>query len=235
MRSFRRYAIYYAPPPASPLARFGADWLGWDADAGCLRDGFDLPGLPRPRAEITATPRRYGFHATLKAPFRLAPGCGRAGLEAAVAALAGGVAAFPLALRLDALGPFLALAPGADSPPLAALADACVTRLDGFRAPPSEAELARRRAPGLAPAEEAHLVRWGYPYVLGTFRFHMTLTGRLPPDDRRATRAALETVTAPLIALPAPVTEICVCGEAADGFFHVLRRFALLGSTEGLR
>ena len=73
-RDFRRYAIYFAPRPRRALARFGAAWLGWDAEAGADRDGPELAGLPRPRAEIVATPRRYGFHATLKAPFRLARG-----------------------------------------------------------------------------------------------------------------------------------------------------------------
>src|SRR5690625_3806511 len=34
MTRFRRYAIYWAPPAGSDLARFGASWLGWDADLG---------------------------------------------------------------------------------------------------------------------------------------------------------------------------------------------------------
>ena len=74
MGDWRRHAIYFAPPAGSPLAEFGADWLGWDPATGRGRDGFDLPGLPRRRAELVATPARYGFHATLKAPFRLGRG-----------------------------------------------------------------------------------------------------------------------------------------------------------------
>ena len=29
-----------------------------------------------------------------------------------------------------------------------------------------------------------HLDRWGYPYVFEDFRFHMTLTGSLPSEQR---------------------------------------------------
>ena len=64
---------------------------------------------------------------------------------------------------------------------LQALADACVEQLDRFRAPPSDAELARRRRASLTPRQDAMLVRWGYPYVFDTWFFHMTLTRRLTP------------------------------------------------------
>ena len=73
MPVFTRFAVYYAPEPG-PLADFGAAWLGWDATAGSARAHPDIAGLPRPVAEITQTPRKYGFHGTVKPPFRLAPG-----------------------------------------------------------------------------------------------------------------------------------------------------------------
>ena len=191
-----RFAVYFAPPEDSALGRFGADWLGWDAATGRARAGPELPGLPRPRAELTEVPRRYGFHATLKAPFRLADGRDAAGLDAALAALAAGRAAFELPrLALTALGAFLALAPAAASAPLAGIAAACVTELDGFRAPLTEADIARRAA-GLDGVEAAHLRRWGYPYVLDRFRFHLTLTGPLAPADRAAAESALAPVLA---------------------------------------
>ena len=70
-----RYALYYAPPPGTALAAFGARWLGRDPD------GAEAPASPE-LARVTpgewrravALPRRYGFHATLKAPFSLAEG-----------------------------------------------------------------------------------------------------------------------------------------------------------------
>ena len=224
MDGFARYAVYFAPAEASPLGRFGAAWLGRDAG------GLDLPGLPRPRAELTAAPRRYGFHATLKAPFRLADGCDRDGLARALDALAARHAAFELPmLALAALGGFLALVPTRASPELDRVAAACVTELDRFRAEPGPDELARRRAAGLDAAEEAHLSRWGYPYVLDRFQFHLTLTGPLPPAERAAVAGVLAPVLAPLLAAPLAFQHLCLFAEAQDGRFRLLSRHELFG------
>lgn len=228
MTRYRRYGVYYAPPAGGGLARFGAAWLGWDAEAGAETAHPDVPGLPRPVAELTATPRAYGLHGTLKPPFRLVGEEGA--LMRAVEDLAADAAAFeapPLALRR--LGSFLALTPSADSPALAALGAACVRELDGFRAPPTDAELAKRRANRLSARQEEMLARWGYPYVLDEFRFHLTLTGPLPPRQAEETRAALAPFLAPLVAAPTPVREVCVFAEAEDGRFRIVRRFPLAG------
>jgi putative phosphonate metabolism protein len=227
MSDWRRHAIYFAPPRASPLAAFGAAWLGWDPEAGVVPPPVALPGLPRPRDALTAAPRDYGFHATLKPPFRLAAGCDPAGLAAAAAALAAGHPRFELSLRVAMLGGFVALLADAPPPALARLADACVTRLDGFRAPPEPGERARRRAAGLDPAAEANLRRWGYPWVLDRFSFHMTLTGPLAAADRPAVARALTEALAPLLAAPVPVAEICHFAEGEDGRFRVLGRHPL--------
>lgn len=221
-----RYAVYVVPRAERGLGRFGAGWLGWDADAGGEVAAPAPEGLPLAREAIVARPRRYGFHATLKAPFRLAEGCAPAALAAALGRIAAGHRRFILPLGLEALGPFLALTPRAPSPPLEALAADCVTGLDGFRAPPEPEELARRRAGGLSAEEEAMLERWGYPYALGTFRFHMTLSGPLPEADRAATARVLGRV---LSGVPTDleIAEVCLCGEGGDGRFRVLERLAL--------
>ncbi len=228
MTGFRRYAIFHAPPEGGALADFGARWLGWDPARGRRRAHPPSPDPAVAVSEVTRTPRRYGFHATLKPPFRTA--APRAELDAAVAALAARTAPFdapPLALRR--LGRFLALVPSAPCARLDALAHACVSGLDAFRAPASEEELARRRAAGLTPRQEEMLRRWGYPYAGEEFRFHMTLTGSLDPDEAEAVERVLAAMTAPLTAAPTPVRDICLFGEAQDGFFHVVRRFALAG------
>ena len=227
MGDWRRHAIYFAPPEGSALARFGADWLGWDAAAGARRAGFTLPGLPAPRDELVEAPRRYGFHATLKAPFRLAPEFGADDLDAAVAAAAARCARFELRLQVAALGGFLALVPEEAPAALAALEEALVTGLDAFRAPTDPAEAARRRMAGLDAVEEDNLRRWGYPYVLRRFRFHMTLTGSLPAAARGEARAALEAALAGVLADPVPVAEVCRFAEGADGAFRLVRRFPL--------
>jgi putative phosphonate metabolism protein len=225
--TYRRYAVYYTPPPG-PLSAFGACWLGWDIAAGAPvpHAPDDYAALPR----LTETPRRYGFHATIKPPFALAEGTDAAALTDAVAALA---ARLPSAradgLRLSRIGPFLALVPAGDTAEVDALAAAFVTGLDTFRAPQSEVDLARRRAAGLSPAQESHLIRWGYPYVLDEFRFHMTLSGALSDAEAEGMERVLEPLLAGLLPRPFTIADMTLAGEDADGRFHELSRHRLAG------
>jgi hypothetical protein len=183
----------------------------------------------------TAEPRRYGFHGTLKAPFTLAPGPALDSLDQAIAALANGHPA-PPALRLEvaALGPFLALISRAPTPELDALAARCVMELDGFRAPPSARDLARRKPETLSPRHRALFERWGYPYVLEEFRFHMTLTGPIPePSDRDRMKAALTDLFAPVLATPLPVEDIARVTQASPTApFQEGTRFRLLAGPD---
>ena len=222
--SYSRFAIYYVPPEGA-LADFGSAWLGWDVTRGRAVPQPDLPGLH----DITMTARGYGFHATLKPPFRLTDGQDAAALARATADLAATCPAATCAgLTLAVLGGFLALVPTGDPAPLQALAAACVRDLDAFRAPAGADELARRRQAGLSPRQEAHLTRWGYPHVLEDFRFHMTLTARLPPDAQAGWR---DRIARRLPPLPAPfvVDRIALCGERADKRFEVIQSYALAG------
>ncbi len=62
MRSAHRYAIYYAPPEASDLARFAASWLGWDPASGESVPHLDAPPLsPEELARFPAFPRPHGL------------------------------------------------------------------------------------------------------------------------------------------------------------------------------
>jgi len=229
MENFTRYAVYAAPQPG-PLADFTASWLGWDPVAGAQRDHPEIEGLPRPVAELTATPRKYGFHGTLKPPFRLAGGTSRESLEADVAALADRLAPVELeGLHLSRIGRFLALTPQGGTAALERLAAEVVTGLDRHRAPASEAELARRRSAGLTPAQEAHLARWGYPYLMDEFRFHFTLTGKLEDSEAEAVMDVLAPLLAPLLPRPFRIADLCLFGEDEAGMFHLRGRYPLTG------
>lgn len=228
--NFQRYAIYYAPPAEAGWSRFATRWLGWDMESGTEAPHPQVSGLPLPVAEITATPRKYGLHATVKPPFRLAGGTSRAALEAACASFCATRAPLRLdGLALARLGRFLALRPMGDTAALSALAAATVEALDSFRAPAPEAELARRRAAGLSPAQEANLTRWGYPYVMEEFRFHITLSGKLGKDELGAVETALSRDLAPLLPTPFEITDLALMGEDDDGRFHLIHRYALSG------
>lgn len=219
-----RVAVYYAPPPADPLWVAACAWLGWDAERGAAVPQ-PLPGL----AEITAAPRLYGFHATLKPPMRLATDYGS--FMDDVARLAATMPAFVLPpLAVMDLSGFLAVRETAPCAPLQALADRCVTTLDPHRAPPDAAELARRRGGGLSTAQDAHLVQWGYPHVLDTWRFHMTLTRRLSAAEQAWVRPAAAGHLASALARRQACTALSVFTQPGPGApFRVAERVALTG------
>jgi putative phosphonate metabolism protein len=183
---YPRYAIYFVPPADTALFRYGTAALGYDCFAGADVPTFD--GLPVDAGtwrELTSEPRRYGFHATLKAPFALA----RERSEAELISEFGGFAAAIDALatmdpEVRLLQRFVAVVPATENTAVCALAASCVVHFDGFRAPLTEADRARRLAARLTDRQIAHVERWGYPYVFEEFRFHMTLTGALDPDVR---------------------------------------------------
>jgi putative phosphonate metabolism protein len=178
MASFPRYAIYYAAARGSALDRFGAGHLGYDAWSG---DDLPFPaGLPAYWRELTQDPRKYGFHATLKAPFTLAPDQSEAGLIAACADFARKLRPIPVIVpEVNSISGFIAVVPSQPSDELTQLAADCVRAFDAFRAPLTATDRARRRPDTLTECQRAYLDRWGYPYVMEEFRFHMTLSGRV--------------------------------------------------------
>jgi hypothetical protein len=156
---------------------------------------------------------------------RLKSGCRWHDVLSAARSLAGSTAPFDLPpLSVQDLFGFLALRETAPSAPLQALADACVERLDCFRASPSDAELARRRRANLTPRQDAMLVRWGYPYVFDAWFFHLTLTRRLSAAEKQVFRPAAEDWFARAIATPRRVGDICLFVQPAPGAPFVIRQ-----------
>ncbi len=180
-----RYAIYFFPHGSSLLARFGASLLGYDAATGAEVEPPDHPLFHDPLSlGYTASPRRYGFHGTLKAPFHLADGRTASELEDEIQAFAATQSSFDITLTLGLMQNFLALVLAEPSPAMDALAAACVRRFDLFRAPLTAEDRERRHPDQLTAEQVAALDQWGYPFVLDDFQFHMTLTGALEPRDR---------------------------------------------------
>jgi putative phosphonate metabolism protein len=190
-----RYGIYYAPAQDHALSAAAAAWLGRDAWTGAaiMRPAVMGLGDQDPDA-LTADPRHYGFHATLKAPFELAEGQREAELDAAVAAIASSQAAFNAPIAVQALGEFVAFRLSVPAPAMQFLHETCVRALEPFRAPLGEADLARRRRARMNADQDARLVAFGYPWIFEDFRFHMTLTGRIREEG------SLERVVAALSA-----------------------------------
>lgn len=218
--STARYAIYHAPAPGSAWWRFGAGWVGRDETLDVPLAQPALAGIsPEDLRRLTAEPRRYGFHATLKAPFRLHERTTQAQLLEQVDALAARLQPVPLGELVPVLlEDFVALVPAVQNAPLEAAAARCVLELDDLRAPLTPEEFARRHPERLDETGRRLLMRYGYPHVLGRFRFHMTLSGSVNAAwGERLVRAAEPLVRKLHQEAPPRLERLCVFCEAAPG------------------
>jgi putative phosphonate metabolism protein len=225
-----RIAIFFAPPPEHPLTRAAALWLGRDAYTGEEYAQTAVDGFTRREIrELTASPRRYGFHATLQAPVHLAEGTSLSDVEEALDATCASLRPVSLGmLRVERLRSFFALTPAMPMEPINALAGDVVRRFDAFRAPPSVEEIERRQPQRLSVRQRQYLERWGYPYVFHDFRFHMTLTGSVPEDRRTAMQTLLEKRFQPLLDEPLVIDALALFVEPTPpGDFLVGRRVVM--------
>lgn len=225
-----RYAIYYLPEPGSELSDRGQSWLGRECWTDRPLARPSLPGLAGLDLDrITAAPRRYGFHATLKPPFRLAEKCEERQLLAdcrRFAEMLSPVEAPPL--RVAAINGFLALTLARPCPAVDQLAARAVAAFEPLRAPLSADELARRRRARLSGRQEALLKIWGYPYVMEEFRFHMTLTGQQPEAVLARLQPVLEEFFMPSANVPLTIDAVALLKQAdGAGNFVALERFRL--------
>jgi putative phosphonate metabolism protein len=217
-----RYAIYFVPSADSPLYRFGADLIGYDAYSGQslpFTKGIesDVEGWK----QFTADPRKYGFHATLKAPISLAPGKTEDELVAAMSDFARTPRAIPvIAPTVRGISSFVAITPNDPCIELQKLAEDCVLAFDEFRAPLTAVDRERRNVSALNERQVAYLDRWGYPYVLEEFRFHMTLAGSLPAERRAPVVDILQKRFAVLGLKSMPVDRLAMLRQngASSGF-----------------
>jgi putative phosphonate metabolism protein len=230
MANFPRYAIYYLAADGSDLARFGAQLLGYDA-----LDGADLPfpdGIVQSVLDwrdLTRDPRKYGFHATLKAPLSFAHGKTEARLLAACDSFAGTTRPIPVIRpAINSISGFIAVMPAEPSAELERLAADCTSEFDSFRAPLTPDDRARRNPSALTPSQRKHLDRWGYPYVMEDFRFHMTLTGRLEDGRRGPVLAMLRNRFSAIGLKTLAIDRIALFRQDdADSRFRVVRHYDL--------
>jgi len=225
--AMRRYALYFAPAAGTPLDRFGREWLGRDARSGDPVEPELPPEISRESwLKATEAPRRYGFHATLKPPFRLAEGKTLGELQVALEGFVQGRKPFTLPLlKVGRLGRFLALILSEPSSELHHLAAECVTLFDHFRPTPEPDDIDRRMSSAHTPEERENLLRWGYPYVLDTWKFHMTLTGSLQQEQLDIFEPHLRERCRAVCAEPLPCDAVYLFEEPAPN-----SAFRLIGS-----
>jgi putative phosphonate metabolism protein len=232
-----RYALYFSPAESHPLTNAAARWLG--------RDAFTAETFPTPQVEdlsaetvarLTSDPRRYGFHATIKAPFELQPDRNEAELISAVEDFANQTPAFDIPkVVVGQLDRFFAIVPDQVYPDLQRFAASVVETFEPFRAPLSEADIARRRPERLTASERDNLDRWGYPHVMDDFQFHMTLTGQVEPDLAPAMRRALDQRFEEFTAAPLSIDGLALFIEPSRGDAFTIHRWLPLAPNSHKR
>ena len=228
-----RFAIYYAPATADPLWIRAAQWLGRDAASDAAPPDAATHGLEAERRRrLSESARRYGFHATLKAPMALRDGTTESQLARAVDDFVAAHRPVPIGpLHIALIEGFLALVPVEQTDALTGFAMACVAAFEPFRAPLTAADRQKRMTAGLSPRQAELLDAYGYPYVAEEFRFHMTLTDRLPESERTAFAEAAEVWFGPLLDRPHMLDRIALFHEPAPGAPFRRRADHLLGLT----
>jgi putative phosphonate metabolism protein len=225
-----RYAIYFVPDPDSVIADLGARWLGYDIETGTTFAAPIVEGLEAAAwSHLVSEPARYGLHATLKAPFRLAESRDEADLVEALRNFARSVTPVRLpVMSLADLRGFFALVPAVRNEAVEELAARALSAFEPFRAPLTQAETARRRAAGLNPRQQTLLEQWGYPYVLDEAGFHITVTGRIDPPAKASIEAILTDVFEPAIGRAMIVDRVALAVEREPGaHFEVLAAASL--------
>ncbi|WP_106795513.1 DUF1045 domain-containing protein [Rhizobium sp. H4] len=214
-----RYAICFTPPASDPLSLVAANWLGRNVYSGDMLEPPAVRGLGiHEIAFHTAVPRRYGFHGVLKAPFHLSADMSESQLLRDLMRFAGTFAPFQISrLEIARLGSFYSLMPSAPCQQIQYLASAIVQEFDRYRAPLSEADIERSDPDGLSAAQFANLHRWGNPYVMDEFRFHMPVTGSINAIDMPRIEAALRTIFEPALKEPVMVSNVALMIEEGTG------------------
>lgn len=176
-----RYAIYYAPATTDALWRKASQWLGRDCHQKGELAQPSINGMtPVDQHNFTSSPRRYGFHATIKAPFRLATTSSVDALRRELRAFANVQRPIEIGtLKLHQIGKFMAMVPTHQSEELTKFAQKVVRHFDRYRAPLSPEKRQQRIASGLSERQIELLDQWGYPFVSEQFKMHLTLTGQV--------------------------------------------------------
>jgi len=215
-----RYAVYFSPAITSPWWAFGAGWLGRNE---CSNLPLEQAKLEEISSEalyaMTQSPRRYGFHATLKAPFHLKSNFGESDLIEKLVLLSKQLQPVELgSMCAVKMGDFVALVPQAMSTQLNTLAEKCVTEIDDMRAPLTAIEIARRNVDSSDVRGQFLLEKFGYPHVLERFIFHFTLSGRITPQEADS---LIKTVMNPVAQLnqnfPLVLDRLCLFVEDSPG------------------
>jgi len=227
-----RFAIYYTFEPEDPIYQLASSWLGYDLWSGKEISQSNSPLFDENLTSFlaqTTNPRQYGFHATLKPPFRLKQGKSLIELDQALQSFSREMSTFECEpLTIQKLGQFIALRSEKHCQKLNKLAEQCVIKFDHFRAPLNQVEIKKRKPEQLSEPQKNNLEQWGYPFVCGEFQFHMTLTNRLRDSEREEIFNYLKNIFSSVLGKPLVINKICLCHQSESDYkFRVINQYPL--------
>ena len=226
-KNYKRYAIYYAPIENPELDLFGKCWLGWDPYKGEETTKSDLSKLPsfKKFSSLVLTPKQYGFHGTIKAPFKLKNEYTYNDLENKVREISKQIHSFYFdQLIIKKLGNFIGLIP-TNNLKVNAVSNKFVEELDYLRDELSENEIKKRKPHKLTSNQKQMLFKWGYPYVFDEFKFHLTLTSKLNVVEIDDVLRSLQNILKQVNLNKISFNNICIFGQKSDEKFYFVQRF----------
>ena len=236
MKKYSRYAIYYAPPKESNLEEFGRYWFGWDPiNAKSINNkqrinylnGFGIKNLKNIDKNVLIA-RKYGFHGTLIPPFKLNKNYSTKTLFKKTEKIAKKFKKFKFyKFKLKKINNFYAFVQNKKNNNINKLSNRLVRELFKFRSPLTKKEIDRRNPSKLSKFQLNILYKWGYPYLMSEFKFHMTLASEVTGNKLYSELKKIENNKEIILNEINNFDKIYIFGENQKGMFENLENFSL--------
>ena len=236
MKKYSRYAIYYAPPKESSLEEFGRYWFGWDPlNAKLINNkqrinylnGFGIKNLKNIDKNVLIA-KKYGFHGTLIPPFKLNKNYSTNTLFKKTEEIAKKLKKFKFyKFKLKKINNFYAFVQNKKNNNINKLSNRLVRELFKFRSPLTKKEIDRRNPSKLSKLQLNILYKWGYPYLMSEFNFHMTLASEVTGNKLYLELKKIERNKEIILNEINNFDKIYIFGENQKGMFENLENFSL--------
>ena len=236
MKKYSRYAIYYAPPKESSLEEFGRYWFGWDPLNAKLINNkhrinylnrFGIKNLINIDKNVLI-PKKYGFHGTLIPPFKLNKNYSTNTLFKKTEEIAKKFKKFKFyKFKLKKINNFYAFVQNKKNNNINKLSNRLVRELFKFRSPLTKKEIDRRNPSKLSKLQLSILYKWGYPYLMSEFNFHMTLASEVTGNKLYSELKKIEKNKEIILNEINNFDKIYIFGENQKGMFENLENFSL--------
>ena len=236
MKKYSRFAIYYAPTKGSGLEEFGKQWFGWDPlDAKFINkkqrinylNRFGIKNLKNIDKNVLIA-KKYGFHGTLIPPFKLNKNYSTNTLFKKTEDIAKKFKKFKFyKFKLKIINNFYAFIQNKKNSDINKLSNRLVKELFKFRSPLTKKEIDKRNPSKLSKLQLNILYKWGYPYLMTEFNFHMTLASEVTGNKLYSELKKIEKKKEIILNEINNFDKIYIYGENQKGMFENLENFSL--------